>query len=719
MVEGAATAEREARMPFDQSREDGARNHVVIPSVYFGVAVLYILLSTYLFGSALDYSAAIVWAEAGKGLVFVTLSTAILWIVLYRQYRARRFSETTFRNLVETMDDAVFVIQIPERIIRYANPAALRMFGYSAEELIGRSTALLHASEDGFLQFGLETAVAVSSGRAHRGEFPRRRKNGELFPSTYSLSVFSNGAGGIFAVTVIQDITLRKQQEATIRENEERFRQIAENLHEVLWITDADKTEMQYVSPAYEQIWGRSVDSLYRNPTAFLEAVLPEDRPRVAERVQRQADEEYDIQYRILRPDGELRWIWDRSVPIRDERGRVHRIVGIAEDITALKRREAELVQAQKMEAVGRLTGGVAHDFNNALTVIQGNAEMLAEDLPEGTESRMQAEGIVRASRRAGDLTRRLLAFSRQQALHADRIDLNLLVGEVTKLLGRTLGEDVAVETRLAADLWPATADKAQTESCLLNLAVNARDAMPQGGRLTVATANRRFAADDSDRPAQLPPGDYVVLSVTDSGTGMTPEVAGRVFEPFFTTKDVGKGTGLGLSMVYGFAAQSGGHVAVESAPGAGSTFRLYLPRDPGVAREAAPVPSAAPPRGAGTVLLVEDDDMVRKLVTNQLGRLGYSVIEARGGAEALERLAEREDIALMLTDVMMPGGMSGPQLAVAVRQRRPDLPILFASGYGEQSAFARAGLPADTPLLRKPFRLGDLAEALRRALAG
>ncbi|MGE4220867.1 MAG: PAS domain S-box protein [Alphaproteobacteria bacterium] len=691
----------------------------MIPAVYFAAASLYILLSTYLFGSALDYSSAITWVETGKGLAFVALSAAVLWLVLYRQYKARRFSETTFRNLVETIDDAVFVIQIPERIICYANPAALRMFGYTAEELVGKDTALLHSSEDQFLQFGFETATAISGGQAHRGEYERRRKNGELFPSTHSISVFSSDGGGVFAVTVIQDVTLRKQQEATIRENEERFRQFAENLREVLWITDAEKAEMQYVSPAYEAVWGRSVESLYREPASFLEAVHPEDRARVAERVRRQALEEYDVQYRILRPDGEVRWIWDRSVPTRDVRGRVHRVVGIAEDITEMKRRETELVQAQKMEAMGRLTGGIAHDFNNALMVILGNAELLADGMAAGSTAHQQAEGIVQASRRAGELTRRLMAFSRQQTLQQDRIDLNALILEVTTLLDRTLGGNVTVETRLAGGLWPVIADKAQTESCLLNLAVNARDAMPQGGRLVIATGNRHFAADDPARPGTLAPGDYAMLTVSDTGVGMAPELSARVFEPFFTTKEVGKGTGLGLSMVYGFVVQSGGHVAVETAPGAGATFRLYLPRDPAGERPApAPVPDV-PARGAGTVLLVEDDAMVRALVATQLRRLGYAVVEAASGPEALDRLAECGDIALMLTDVMMPGGMSGPQLAVAVRERRPSLPVLFASGYGEQGEFARVGLPPDTPLLRKPFRLGELAQALRRALEG
>lgn len=699
-------------LQFSSYRDTAART-ARLPLAYLTVATTYILVSTYFSGQFVDYDPGVLRVEIVKGIGFVAVTAAVLWLILYRQYRLRRLSEVTFRSLVENVPDAVFIVRIPERIIQYVNPGAQRMFGYTEAEFVGSNSEKLYVDHASYLRFGEESQRVLYSGQPFRREFAMRRKSGEVFPTEHIVSLITS-LGDSYVVSVVRDTTEREAQAAAVRESEARFRQIAENLREVFWISNPDKTEMQYVSPAYAEIWGRSIDELYRNPRSFLDAVHPDDREHVLDRALRQATDEYDVQYRIVRPDGDVRWIWDRAVPIRQDDGSVDRIVGIAEDITQMKGREEELIQAKKMEAVGHLAGGIAHDFNNMLTVILGNAELLLEASAGRPDERELAERIARAGDRASDLTRRLLAFSRQQPLAAGPIDLNALIREVSGLLARTLGEDVSIEMRLATDLWPVAADKAQMEASLLNLAINARDAMEGGGALLIETSNATFEGHGRVRA-----GDYVVLAVTDTGTGMPADVAARVFDPFFTTKEPGKGTGLGLSMMHGFVVQSGGHVDVRTAPGEGTTFRLYLPRHGRPPDEDAPLEIGPLPRGSEKVLVVEDDPLVRELVVGQLRGLGYRVIEASDGKSASTLVERHPDIELVLTDVIMPGGMSGPSLAAELARRRPDLPVLFMSGYGARAELKRAGLPADVAVLRKPYRLADLAGRVRTALDG
>lgn len=480
-----------------------------------------------------------------------------------------------FEKLVDSLADAVFVVGLPEREITYSNAAARRMFGWSANELLNASTEILHVDAEHFGTFHSETHPVLMSGEPYQGEFEMRRKDGDVFPTRHSVSMFEDDQGKRFAVSVIRDLSVDRQREQLIRQDEARFRVIEEHLRKVFWITNAEKTRMEYVSPGYEDLWGRSVEDLYGQPTAFLDAVVPEDRPRIHEEIQHQADGGYDVEYQIQRPDGSRRWIWDRAVPVRNQQGELELIVGIAEDITAIKAREAELAQAKKMEAVGRLTGGIAHDFNNLLTVIAGNAELLVE---EHGEDELVKE-ILYAGRRAGELTGQLMSFSRQRPFRRERVDVNAMILELTAFLRRTLGEDVTLELDLADDLWAISTDRAQLEASLINLAINARDAMPTGGQLSVHTHNQTWRCQEGDHPTNLAAGDYVVVRVRDSGVGMAPDVVDRVFEPFFTTKTVGKGTGLGLATVFGFATDSGGRIEVASDLGHGSTFTLFLPR--------------------------------------------------------------------------------------------------------------------------------------------
>jgi two-component system, cell cycle sensor histidine kinase and response regulator CckA len=394
----------------------------------------------------------------------------------------------------------------------------------------------------------------------------------------------------------------------------------------------------------------------------------------------------------------------------------VGRAVGDAAVRQERRRLEQQLLQSQKLEAVGRLAGGIAHDFNNVLTAILGSSELLLLDTPPGAPKREELEIIRDAATRARDLIRQLLAFSARQVLTPTVLDLNDLVNNVTKLLRRLIGEDVELGTALAPDLAAVRADPGQIEQVLVNLAVNARDAMPKGGRLTIETANTEVANAASQH--EVPPGRYVRLQVTDTGVGMDAETRGRLFEPFFTTKPRGKGTGLGLPMVYGIVRQSGGHVTVASAPGAGTTFEIYLPRvDEPVEPTRTAGPVAAPARGHETVLLAEDEQLVRLLALKVLEQAGYRVLVAAGGAEAL-RIAERHDgpIHLLLTDMVMPE-MSGRELMHQLTELRPGVRVLYMSGYSDEAIAGHGVLDPDTAFMQKPFTPAALTGKVREVL--
>ena len=392
----------------------------------------------------------------------------------------------------------------------------------------------------------------------------------------------------------------------------------------------------------------------------------------------------------------------------------------LASEMARREQVEAALRQAQKMEALGQLTGGVAHDFNNMLAIIIGNLDILLRRLgPEETRLRASAENALSGANRAASLTQRLLAFSRLQPLDPKPTDINRCVSDMSEMLRRTLGETIVVETVLAGGLWPAFVDCPQLESALLNLCVNARDAMPEGGRLTLETANTALDQAYADQQVEVTPGQYVLLAVTDTGAGMTPEVIGRAFDPFFTTKGVGKGTGLGLSQVHGFLKQSKGHIKLYSEIGVGTTVKLYLPRDVsgGVADSRAANPSAAPIEERFTVLVVEDDAGVRQVAVSALGELGYNVIEADSAAMAMERLQEHAGISVMLTDVVMPV-TDGRRLVEAALGLRPTLRVLYMTGYTRNAIVHNGMLDPGTRLLSKPFTIDELDRELRAILS-
>ena len=394
----------------------------------------------------------------------------------------------------------------------------------------------------------------------------------------------------------------------------------------------------------------------------------------------------------------------------------------VAAEVAERSKAEAALRQAQKMEAIGQLTGGVAHDFNNLLTIVVGNLEMLLRHLPiDAARMRRAADNALQGAHRAAALTQRLLAFARQQPLDPKAVDANKLVSGMSELLRRTLGETISLEAVLGGGLWQTQADPNQLENAILNLAVNARDAMPDGGRLTIETANAHLdKAYVADIAEPVPPGQYVQISVTDTGSGMDQATMSRVFEPFFTTKEVGKGTGLGLSQVYGFVRQSGGHVRIYSELGEGTTVKIYLPRHHSIGNDVADTEEVSSPAEHGegeTILVVEDEEKLRAYAVEALGELGYRVITAPDGPTAIDLLAQEKAIDLLFTDIVLPGGINGRQLAEQALKQRPQLKVLFTTGYTRNAVVHNGRLDPGVELIGKPFTFEELASSVRRLL--
>ena len=523
-------------------------------------------------------------------------------------------------------------------------------------------------------------------------------------------------------VGTITDITERHQAEEALRESEERFREMAENIREVFWISNVGMTEILYISPAYEEIWGRTRASLIENPRSFLDAIHSEDREAIRAGVERQAEGNYEIsgsEYLIIRPDGSIRWIRAHPFPVRNERGEIYRI---AEDITESKRAEEQLRQAQKMEAIGQLAGGVAHDFNNPLMLIGGYSELMSAQVRENDPLRNHLVEIQKATARATSLTQQLLAFSRKQVLKPEVLDLNAVVAETERVLGRLIRENIELTIDLAPDLGCVRADRGQIEQVVMNLVINAGDAMPEGGKLTVETSNVQLSQAYLNRHAKVEAGSCVMLAVSDNGVGMDARTKARIFEPFFSTKEKGRGTGLGLSTVYGIVKQSGGNIWVYSEPGQGTTFKVYLRRVQEKVKSAPARGKASRGealRGSETILLVEDEESIRRLTRDFLEKEGYKVIEARNGQEALW-VSDRHAgvIHLMMTDVVMPG-MSGAVLAEKIAANRPELKVLYMSGYADAAIVRHGVLDGEKAFLQKPFALQVMAEKLRTVLDG
>lgn len=537
----------------------------------------------------------------------------------------------------------------------------------------------------------------------------------------------------------------RRRAEHDLRNSEAKFVAIANSIDQMIWSTRPDGFHDYYNDRWYDYT---GVPHGSTDGEAWNGMFHADDQERAWSVWRHCLDtgERYHIEYRLRHHSGEYRWVIGRAQCVRDNAGNITRWYGTCTDIHDLKmaeerlrelnatletrvqaaieeRRMAEeaLRQAQKMEAVGQLTGGIAHDFNNLLQIIIGNLGSLQRWLPAelGREQRA-VNNAMSGAKRAATLTQRLLAFSRRQPLDPRPLNGGTLVIGMAEMLARALGETIALETVQGAGLWNIEADPNQLESAVLNLAVNARDAMPGGGKLTIETSNALLDAAYVVEHAEIPAGQYVVISVSDTGTGIDKAIIDKVFEPFFTTKEIGKGTGLGLSMVYGFVKQSGGHIKVYSEPGHGTTVKIYLPRWRGIVSDEAHTDAGATPQGScnESILVVEDDPDVRAYTVEALRDLGYNVIAASDGLAGLAALEEHRDrISLLFTDVVMPGDLNGPQLAARASALCPSLKILFTTGYARNAIVHHGRLDAGVALITKPFTLTDLARRVREIL--
>ena len=531
---------------------------------------------------------------------------------------------------------------------------------------------------------------------------------------------------GLLVFGMRTEVTRRAQRTAALSrvvEEQRRATELLEGLFTqstfAIIALDADYLVVLW-NPAAERMFGVPAGEVLGREGPLLESP-PDQAPGLDPRsvFTRAASGErlHNLEVRRFRRDGTIIDLVVSTVTLYTAAGKPRGVVEIIEDVTDRKRVNQQLVQAQKMEAVGQLTGGIAHDFNNLLAAIVGNLDMLTEQLAGHPAGAKLARLALEAALRGANLTRQLLAFSRRQPLQPRPMQLNTLINELDELLHRTLGEAIEVQTRLQPDLWIARVDPTQVETAILNLAVNARDAMPRGGRLTIETANRRLDQDYAELNPDSMPGDYTMLGVSDTGTGILPEVLPRVFDPFFTTKEPGKGSGLGLSMVYGFARQSGGHVKIYSEVGHGTTVRLYLPRSlaPGeLVAPKEPAGSIAPGRGE-TILVVEDSAAVRDTAANLLEGLGYRVLTADRADAAMDLLNGGAHVDLLFTDIVMPGGVSGVDLARMVRARWPGIKVVFTTGFSDD--VLPAGLAGPDPMLVKPYQRHELARLLRTLL--
>ncbi len=596
----------------------------------------------------------------------------------------------------------------------HVNPAAEKLWRRSAAELLGKQAFdILKIDANNIFH----TCYVESKRTREPAAFSAYSEN---FRAWLEIRGYPHGAGySIFVRDVSEErrahlalVESQRKLEAARRTNERIF----ETTLDLILVVDRQGTIIQ-VSPSTRALLGYRPEELVGKSAR--DYLYPDDldRTRSEMRMARQGRVMRNFETRYVHKDGRvvpLAWtgIWS-------EADQQHFFIG--RDMTERNAAEERLRRAQRLESVGQLTGGIAHDFNNLLTVVIGNLDLLQEQLGANPQAADHAARALKAATRGAALTRQLLAFARRQPLDAKSIDMNERVTGTMDLLYRTIGEEIEIKTELAPDLWIAVADPGQIESAIVNLAINARDAMPEGGRLVIETANKRIDESYVAKNFDAAPGDYVMLAVSDTGTGMSPEVQARVFEPFFTTKPAGKGTGLGLSMVYGFVRQSHGHVQIYSEIRHGTSVRIYLPRARSVADTLPEPPPEAIPRARSgeRILAVEDNAEVRRVVTAQLSELGYLVVEAANGEAALAILERGEVIDLLFTDVVMPGGFNGYDLARAARTLRPDLKVLMTSGFPKTAAEDERRPSEFQNLLSKPYRKAELAAKIRSALDG
>ncbi|MBX3011575.1 MAG: PAS domain S-box protein [Caldilineaceae bacterium] len=656
------------------------------------------------------------WIKDSTGAIIGTVGVARDISEQKRNEEALRQSEERFTKAFHANPTALSIIRLADGHIVDVNASFLQLYGYAREQVVH------HSTKDMPIFLSQQTRKDLPEllhqrGRVHNYETSTLTQTGELLYVLLSMEIFDLAGEAHTLVTTI-DITAHKQAE-------ERLKLALSATQMGVWEWEV-KTDQFFMSPECCPIFG--LEQFGRSRQDFAHLIPPDELgPFIAAFDHALAQRTiYSYEFRIIRPDGAERWVYHLGRASYDQNGEPIRVLGIAQDIT--ERRQAlaaqaklaeQLRQAQKMETIGRLAGGVAHDFNNLLTVIQGYCDLMLAKMRQDDPLKSKLEQIQKAGHRAAALTNQLLAFSRKQILSQTVLDLNHLVANLQEILGRLIGEDIILTTKLQPALWSITADPSQLEQVIMNLVVNARDAMPIGGHLTIETANvQREAFYLQEEQSESLSGPCVMLAVTDTGYGMDEQLQKLIFEPFFTTKEPGKGTGLGLATVYGIVKQSGGDILVYSEVGYGSTFKVYLPANRDRQQEQS-APTAMPPanRGYETILLVEDEEMVRKLVQTALEDKGYTIIEAHYTNDALTLARDYPGtIDLVMTDVVMPQ-MSGRELAKALMEMRPAIKVLFTSGYTDDAVVRHGLLTAEVEFLPKPFSATTLAQKVRAVL--
>ena len=644
-----------------------------------------------------------------------------------RAERASRESDALTASLVDTALDCVIAIDHHGNIIEF-NPAAEKTFGRARSDVIGKNMSELivpshlRASHDEGLRRYLDSGVPRHLGR--RLELSALRADGREFPIELSINRVETDPP-VFA-GFLRDITQQKEAKRELELTLERFELVTRATNDVIYDRNLE-TNTVWWSEGFERIYGERAPEAGNDYDAWLLHLHPDDLDVVRRDVEHAistGSTTWTAEYRFRRPDDTYAKIFDRAYIMRDPSGKATRVIGAMVDLTERQRLEEQLMRSQKMEAIGQLSGGIAHDFNNLLTIIDCNTFLLSDALStsgQGLEDELASyvHEIEQTSARAASLTRQLLLVSRNQAVRKTQANLNDIVLEMTRMLKRVIGEHVELRADKSAARATGVVDVSMIEQVLINLAVNARDAMPNGGVLSITTGNETVHEPMVLQGLELAPGPYVTLQVADTGQGIPPDVLPRIFEPFFTTKDVGKGTGLGLSTVYGIVRQHRGALDVSSRVRNGTTFTVYLP----VASEERRDEAAAPadrnlPRGTETLLIVEDEHALRNGVALFLRRCGYTVLEAESAVAALGVWAHhRDEIKLVMTDMVMPEGMTGRDLAAFVHSRRPDMPLIYTSGYSPELASVGETLVEGENFLEKPYAPIKLAQLIRRKL--
>jgi PAS domain S-box-containing protein len=623
-----------------------------------------------------------------------------------------RERESLFSAVVESSNDAIITKSLDGTITGW-NRAAERLFGFTATEAVGNRIDII-VPPDKHAEVR-ENLRRVGKGEAIKHyETLRLHKDGSEVDVSLGISPIRSATGEIVGASkTARDITESKSTQKALSQQIEERRRIFETSQDLILVTDTAGNFVQ-VSPSSMAILGyQPVEMIGHSAVEFIH---PDDLDSTREEMRsaRRGQHMRNFETRYVHRNGQavtLTWMGVWSEPVRR-----HFFVG--RDLTEKRAAEAQFRQAQKMEAIGQLTGGIAHDFNNILTVITGTIGILAEAVADRPQLVAIAKLIDEAAERGADLTRHLLAFARKQPLQPREVDVNALILEAAKLLQPTLGEHIEIHPLLARDAWTAMVDPSQLTTAILNLALNARDAMPAGGKLVFETSNVFLDEGYANTHSEVTAGNYVMIAVSDTGAGIPAGNLEKVFDPFFTTKDVGKGTGLGLSMVFGFVKQSNGHIKIYSEEGHGTAVKIYLPRATGLDQTAAEVLASSRIEGGHeVVLVVEDDALVRRYVITQIQSLGYTTLEASNAAEALEVIGGAATIDLLFTDVIMPGAMNGRQLVDEALKRRPSLKTLYTSGYTENAIVHHGRLDSGVLLLAKPYRQSDLARMIRMAL--